>query len=391
MVKKIISLLLLLVFFLPLTSCNTGNDTPNIPSVTPSSVFNYCSLAGAPDKVSVCDNSGFIGEEVVIKKDIVVDGKSYVVDNIATYAFQNNPYLKKLTIEDGINYISYNAFENCINLEEVIIGKGLETVGDAAFLNCVKLKSVTLGEDVKNLNRAAFSKTGLESITFNDNLEFIGIDCFFLARNLKTLNFNDQLKFIGGSAFERCESLVSVTFGTKLKTISNYAFNKTKITEVKLYGVETIGDYAFANAKITNAEIDAKYIGKRAFYNNPGLKTLTLNNTVEILAEAFKKSKIASVALPDTLVSIYDQAFGGISSLKEITFGSSLERIGFKAFAGTGVKEIVLPQSLAVVYPAAFSGCSNLRTVNIYYQTIYEASSFDSRVTINTYGEQANG
>ena len=80
-----------------------------------------------------------------------------------------------------------------------------------------------------------------------------------------------------------------------------------------------------------------------------------------IRQEAFKRSDISSVKMPDSLVTIEDQAFEYCRQLKHVDFGHGLKRIGascyFDVFAYSGLEEVVIPPQVVEIGCAAFYGC----------------------------------
>lgn len=58
--------------------------------------------------------------------------------------------------------------------------------------------------------------------------------------------------------------------------------------------------------------------------------------------------------IPDSVEVIDNQAFNSCSSLKYITFGSNLERIGRFAFQKTAIESIDIPANVEVIDNFAF-------------------------------------
>ncbi len=75
-------------------------------------------------------------------------------------------------------------------------------------------------------------------------------------------------------------------------------------------------------------------------------------------------SDLEKVNLPDSLVSIGDQAFSNCDDLSEVNFGSGLQTIGKMAFQGAYLKKIKFPDSLKSIGSLAFDECTSLKTVN---------------------------
>lgn len=91
-------------------------------------------------------------------------------------------------------------------------------------------------------------------------------------------------------------------------------------------------------------------IGKRAFYGN---KTIT------------------EVTMPDSVVSIEEEAFTECIKLKTVKFSGKLERIESSAFRKCkALTEAVLPETLSYIGDGAFAGCAKLKVISCESQNI---------------------
>ena len=147
-------------------------------------------------------------------------------------AFKNNATIKKLTISDGVRYVSDYAFEDSV-LEEVTVGKFFANMGVGIFKNCTKLVKVNFTSKY-NLSVIGVSMfegcTALTTINVDElaNLTLVESRGFYGCSSLQYLSFSDMFVQVNESAFENCTSLISAEFGTsdesKLSKIDNRAF-----------------------------------------------------------------------------------------------------------------------------------------------------------------------
>ena len=130
-------------------------------------------------------------------------------------------------------------------------------------------------------------------------------------------------------------------------------------------------------------------IGNEAFSEYFRVSTLTQvnlpNSIISIGDNAFYYcSELEEINLPESLLKIGDSAFTGCSKLKEIKFPESLLDIGTSAFSGCSFPSITISKNLKTIGSNAFGFCENLRIV--YYNAIN--SNFSSEVFSSS--ERAN-
>ena len=189
---------------------------------------------------------------------------------------------------------------------------------------------------------------------------------------------------IGNYAFASQPSLNSVVFqdASDLTYIGQRAFydddnavftdeGNGDGTTLDLSGVTTMGEYAFYNCdKLTGVELGdnitavetvegkteqtEKKIPNNAF-NNSGLQTVTIPNGIEHIGNgAFghtSLSKVEELVLPDSLLTIGDNAF-------VVTMGSGTN-------TGIGITSLTIPSSVKSIGANAFSGRRNLAEVTV--------------------------
>ena len=90
-----------------------------------------------------------------------------------------------------------------------------------------------------------------------------------------------------------------------------------------------------------------------------------LYSVTSIGKEAFYRSKVTSVTIPNTVTSIGDDAFSRCQYQFSINIPNSVTRIGESAFAYSPINSINIPNSVTSIGKSAFSGCSGLKKVII--------------------------
>ncbi|MBR4303295.1 MAG: leucine-rich repeat protein [Bacteroidaceae bacterium] len=74
---------------------------------------------------------------ITIKEEIIFNGESYNVVEIANSAFFDCTFLQDITLPATIKKIGFRAFAGCTNLESVIFPESLQIIETEAFNNCI--------------------------------------------------------------------------------------------------------------------------------------------------------------------------------------------------------------------------------------------------------------
>jgi hypothetical protein len=157
--------------------------------------------------------------------------------------------------------------------------------------------------------------------------------------------------------------------------------------------------YALTNGKVKVVEIPSTFGGKEV---------------VEIGCFSFFFSGITSVFIPNTVLCIYEAAFGGCGSLTEVRFeeGSRLWKFGIHIFwKCTALKKIDFPASVISIEPYtgwkffqdvsldcfSYAGTTDFASISYFFDTVttvyvsnsYPSSTFAGKTVIK--GTQACG
>lgn len=228
-------------------------------------IFDFEVVAGEPnDFVRVTNEDEFMSSEVTVQELIntygtitcnyaiqtYVDGDDFEVQQIGPCAFEQNKYIKSVTIPEGVFLIDENAFAHCEQLSEVILPESLieirydafrgdyninsitlpnklEQIGQEAFSSCYTLKSIVIPDSVTSLGDFMFQHcVSLESVTLSKNIEVIPVCAFDFCANLKEVNFGENTKLTGiyENAFCNCTSLETITIPETVTFIDTNAF-----------------------------------------------------------------------------------------------------------------------------------------------------------------------
>lgn len=389
-------------------------------------------------------------DNCIIKANASLSGAYTMSDAvlvIAGGAFEGCSSVTSIEMSSSMRGIGVKAFYGCSSLEAIEIPADVTTIGDQAFYNCSKLTAITWkakdcsqiwvnltppsplpGMVGNSVIEDAFDgiREQITSLTLGNDIEHIPAHLCREMSSLKSITLPENLKSIGTAAFSGCSSLASITIPEGVTDIGESAFSGcSSLTSITIpESVANIGDRVFYycpsltsvvwNAKrcndfFENMAMDAKdclpfepeYITSFVFGNNvehiPACICRQMENVISIIIpesvvsigdEAFSGcGLLTSISIPDNVVSIGRRAFencdslssvivgNGVKSLNDYTFsycdalsaitlGCGLENIGEYAFAHCpSITSLTIPGNITAIGEFAFYKCTSLETV----------------------------
>lgn len=350
------------------------------------------------------------------------------LETIGEYAFRFCENLKEINIPDTVMTIGEYAFADCVNATTLKLPANIEALGNYAFAGTTALKSVEFPASLKVTGQYTFACSGVESVKFNEGIEYLGLSwaaklenmptslptsltystasCLFnYCENLKTVELPSSLKGMGTFTFAHCPSLTEITLPANLELIGQSAFRGTgftsftipenvtilhnyvlsecpNLTSVTLHdGITELKQYVFkASAQLTGVVLPTSVtkIGSDCFYGT-AITTMDLSNVkiTSATANLFRDcTQLTSVTLHPDSTALGNYFFAGCTSLETVTLPSGIKHLGTYAFQGcTALKEITLPSAMTVIGTSAtaasnssaaytFQDCTSLTKVN---------------------------
>ena len=331
--------------------------------------------------ISLAENETDSPQEIPAEEqtdyEVTIPNDSEDNDNVSWT--QNNEHL---TISGSgiISSADQNIDLNEINI--ITINEGITGIEESVFAH-VPSKTVYLPNSLKMIGRAAFTWSSLMTVSIPGNVELLDDWAFEGCENLRYITLSEGIREIGAHCLRECSSLKQIVLPSTLRKLGRWAFSRD-------YGLERIvftGDAPEFGEEVFY-EVDAKAYypaGNQTWnsvvsnYSTGGvIQWVPYSDLSEInLDEPPAGDFVAedgylygyigsseSVDIPEGIIGVYANAFKNCSSIKEVTFPSTLKTIGDYAFSRcNNLCEVEFPSALTGIGEKAFYDCSSLQSV----------------------------
>lgn len=289
---------------------------------------------------------------IVIPSHVTYGGETYVVTQIARYAF----------------------YRSATTIKTVELPETIESIGESAFGWCTGLTSINIPNQVKVLPTGVFELCiELNDVNIPSQVTSIGYMAFFNCSKLKSVTIPATCTSIGDDAFTWCHKLEELILEDGLDTLHvGYSYEKG-------YDYELVYDKAFWRPIFNDCPLRKLHVGRNINYPtlpkygkmspfsylarigydvesnpvyHPSGKTynvLTFGNHIEIIPEGyFSRAGIPNLVLPKNIKEICSGAFDQSLGQNELTIPSGCKKIHDGAFSNCRFKFI---HSLATTPP----------------------------------------
>lgn len=315
------------------------------------------------------DNKTFSCREYRIKESVKI---------ICDYAFAGCSTIINVIIPDSVEVIGERAFSGCFFLREVSLGNSVKIIKEFAFKDCKALLELKLPESLEEIGLMAFSYTSLKEIVLPKSLlkitgnpivynkvKFVNNSPNFTVENenLFTKNKRVLISFqsnvtsyiipksvvaISGYAFWYCSDLELITISPTVKWMGENPFAYTKAI------IENLSENFILENNLLLTKDGSSLIGCYSNY-----KIINVPASVNVIKRnAFFRSEVVEVVLPDFVERIEDNAFESCITLQKINLPESIKYLGNGVFYGcSSLQNMKLPQYLIYCGSSVFDNC----------------------------------
>ena len=324
------------------------------------------------------------------------------VTSIGLYAFGYCSSLTSIKIGNSVTRIEDGTFQTCTSLKNIEIPNSVISIGKEAFYYCSDLTSIEIPNSVTSIGDWAFSScSSLTGIEIPNSVTSIGNSAFYDCESLTSIEIPNSVTSIGDFVFSYCSSLISIKLPNSLVTIGKYAFQNCKsLTDIEIpNSVTCIGSYAFEGCTgltsvVWNSVRCSDFSSNSTHFRNcSNITSFTFGNKVEYIPAylCYDMSNLASIEIPNSVISIGEGSFSGCTSLKSIEIPNSVTCIESYAFKGcTGLTSIEIPNNIISIGESSFSGCTGLTSVvwnSVRCSDFSHSPFYGCKITSLTFGE----
>ena len=243
---------------------------------------------------------------------------------------------EKLMAETSKEYFNYSIKNG------VAIVTGLKDTN----INDIRIPEKLDGYYVEEIGASAFQNSKLVKVIIPDSVKTIGESAFEESRALREVSYvkNSGVVTIGDRAFYGCSLLEKVIIGKNVESIGTDAFRN--LTFNKAFVVDKNNKYySEMDGLLYNKNQTVLYQYPSSYDGEFGLPNTLLN----IEPYAFAGSKVYSVVLPNSVITIGDSAFKDCVYLTNLQLSNSLEEIGDYFAYNTNLSNLTIPASVTTI------------------------------------------
>ena len=327
-------------------------------------------------EINLPDNVISIGSSALRHAKITSFTAPETLESMGVTPFGNNAYLERIDLSKSkLTELTTFTPEGLASLKEMILPDNLEVIGTEAFTGSYpELKSITIPASVQVIKAGNFSncKETLEEVIFEDSTNWISEDGTDISEMVKNPDTAVEALTLSATIY-RIDATEGPGIYKNGKLVMPWSMLVNKFPSsfevegtIKPGGMSSLNANAYDEIRL---DTSIKIIDSYAFAGCSWLKHIDLAEVEEIRDSAFPGTNLEELILPETVVSMGNNNFAGLNSLKRFVASSSLEEFGSNNFTGNeSLIEIDMSQSKIVTLASNFytgGYYSNLTTIKL--------------------------
>lgn len=351
------------------------------------------------------------GDTAIIPETVEYGGNTYQVVAIAApdYSrvfYDTNENIKHVSLPKTLHIVGDNAFYGCDNIEEINLPEGLTTILQDALSWNAKIQKLTIPSTVTYMgNWALYANNSLKTLRMNTNTApQLGQDVFGSCSNLHIIyvpegcannyrNAEVWKNYIIAPGKGLAIDIDLTTPGELGNEILKLTENISDVNILKIKGKLNDDDIYNIQNRMPNlieidlSEVDMKSLPSSMFYNREAIRRIVLPNSLVTIGENAMQycHMLESITIPKGVTNIGNSAFYDCSSLTDVQLPTGLTYLASNCFCNcTSITSITLPESVTSIGEATFRNCSNLQDISLSKSLIsinYGAFSNCTRLT----------
>lgn len=261
-------------------------------------------------------------------------------------------------VSNGVGQIlNYYGLDTSVSVPSQVVGVPVKAIGSGSQpvfgWGNTSVVSVTLPEGVTELKQTAFrSANGLTTINVPSSVTNIEWDVFTMAEKLENINVasgNPVYSSIDGIVFDKAK-----------KTLVAYPYGKKQSHFEIPVGVERIADAAFfltLPLKSIGFPNTVTNVGRFAFQYCEQMTNVVLSTNIASIEQGAFSGCLAlpRISLPNSLTNLGSNVFNNCYSLEQVNLSTNLAVIPAGAFEDTRLAGVVIPNSVLSIENEAFA------------------------------------
>ena len=296
---------------------------------------------------------------------------------IREYAFYNLKQVTTVNFEGKIKGVGNYAFAES-GITSITIPSSVTSVGTGAFSYCSSLTDAVIKNNVTS-NYEFRACTNLENVSFEGSSMTLVTNAFYDCSKISSLHLGSNITTLQQNAFSGCSGVTDLYIArfaeTKPMNMFGSGSNSSKMNLTYIYSSANNSADSWSMPKNMNVVVDC-----------------------DIPANAFRgyesgyRMTIQSLTLTDNVTSIGNYAFYNTNILDgDVKLPHLLAQgsIGTQAFAKSSITSISIPESFTQINNDLFKNCTSLTTVYYEYNTHkYEFNYVSNNVFAETKDNQ---